>query len=493
MITENSAESGRAFAEYADYDGIGLAELVRKREVSAHDLVASALLAIERVNPKLNALTQVYAKEALIEADRADPDAPFAGVPFLVKDLTIQMAGKRSDSGSRLAQGIVATQDTELMRRFRRAGVIPIGKTTTPEFGANVVTESALTGATRSPWSLGHTPGGSSGGSTAAIAAGVVPLAHGNDGLGSIRIPAANCHLFGLKPTRQRTPSGPSLGELSGGRGVEFVMSRSVRDSAAMLDCVHGMDPGAPHCAPPPHQPFVRALDRPPPQLRIHVMTRTFSGAPVDPECEANVLAAARLCEDLGHHVSEASLDIGWDRFYPALITGACAGGAPGIVAAAEATGRAVTRDMLEPFTWFLYEAGLEISAFDYFRATGEWARVQRLVGVYFETCDLLLTPMLVRPPAAIGELSADPGSLSAGWHDFGGDGYSPFAGLFNVTGQPAASIPFGFSGDGLPLGIHVAGRFGDEATILAFARQIETARSWHETRPPIHYSASRP
>lgn len=478
-----------SLATYGAHDATALAGLVRRKQVSPRELVVAALSAVERLNPQLNAVCQVFAEEALGEAENVSLGAPFAGVPFLIKDLTIQMPGKRCDSGSRFAQGIVADHETELMRRFRRSGVITIGKTTTPELGAKVVTESELTGYTRNPWSLAHTPGGSSGGSSAAVAAGIVPLAHGNDGLGSIRIPASNCNLFGLKPTRQRTPSGPRQGELSGGRAVEFVMSRSVRDSAVMLDCVHGIDAGAPHCAPTPDRPFAQAAAEAPPSLRIAFMTKTFSGARVDPECGDAVLEAAKLCAGFGHQVEEARLDVGWDSFYPALIAGGCASAAAGIVMLGDALARTPSPDNLEPFTWLVYERGRQMSAVDYFQALAEFARVQRVLGTYFATVDILLTPVLTRPPARVGEQSLPPVSVEEAWHDFGGDGYSPFAGLFNITGQPAASIPFAMSKEGLPIGIHAVARFGDEATIFSLASQIESARPWHRRLPPLHAS----
>jgi amidase len=473
--------------DYARYDALGLAGLVRAREVSPLELVESAIDAIERLNPALNFVCHRLYDRARAQARRTDLSAPFAGVPFLLKDLGAQLAGAPYEGGSRLMQGHVSRIDTNLTRRFLDAGLNIVAKSTTPEFGAQINTESLLTGPTRNPWNLERTPGGSSGGSAAAVAAGVVPVAHANDGLGSIRIPASNTGLFGLKPTRQRTPVGPEMGELSGGRGVEFVVSRSVRDSAALLDAVHGADVGAPHWAPPPARPYVEELSVKPAPLKIALMTATFSGAAVDPECVHAVRDTAALCEALGHTVVEAAPAIDWSGYLRAVRVAGGASLSAGLRSVGEALGRPLSPETLEPLTWLSYLEAKDLLALDYFRALDVYAALQRAMGGFFVDYDILVTPMLARPPAPIGWLGAPSDDLDAFWEKFAGDAYSPFAGVFNVTGHPAASIPLHLDRHGLPIGTQIVGRFGDEGAILRLAAQLEHARPWAERRPAVH------
>jgi amidase len=478
---------GISLDEYCSRDAMALAELVRAGQVTSEDLVRTALAAVSLVNPHINAISQLYPDEAVDEARGSLGNGPFLGVPFLVKDLTIQMRGKPCNAGSSFAPAVVAGRDSELMRRFRHAGLVTIGKTTTPEFGAHLVTETRLNGATRNPFDLDHTAGGSSGGSAAAIAAGIVPIAHGNDGFGSIRIPASNCNLFGLKPSRQRTPSGPDRGELSGGRGVEFILSRSVRDSAAMLDATWRPDPGAPHHAPPPVRAYLREIE---PsyrkRLRVAVMTRSFSGAPVHQDCYRAVNRTANACEDLGHVVEEAAPALEWERFLSAALATTASNAAAAITMIADQVGRQPGSADLEPATWLFYEAGRTASASDYFKGMEQWAVAQRCLGRFFEQYDILLTPQLSQPPPRVGSCSSF-STMAELWDFFAGDGYSPFSGLFNVTGQPAASIPSGFDATGLPVGSQLVARFGDEATILSLAAALEEHSPWAHRRPPIH------
>lgn len=475
--------------DYWKYDGLAQAELVSAGQVTALELVESAIEAAARLNPALNAICHDLTERARVLAGQVSTDAPFGGVPFLLKDVGAQMKGVPYECGSRLMRGYVSSYSSNLTERFERAGLITIGKTTTPEFGAQITTESMLTGITRNPWNDNATPGGSSGGAAAAVAAGIVAVAHANDGLGSIRIPAANCGLFGLKPTRQRTPAGPVAAEISGGRGVEFVVSRTVRDSAALLDAVHGPDIGAPHAAPPPHRPYMEELAGPQRPLKIALMERTFTGKHVHADCARSVRLFAATCTDLGHVVEDATPQIDWDAYSRAIRTAGSASFAAGLDAAARAVGRVPSESNLEPLTWLSYLEGRQLSAVDYFAALDTFAALQRAVGRFFARYDALITPMLTQPPADIGWLGTPADDLGVFWEKFGGDAYSPFAGIFNVTGHPAASVPCLITDEGRPLGVQIVARFGDEATLFNLAAQIEEARPWRTQLPPLHIS----
>lgn len=475
--------------EYAQLDATALSHLVKTREISSAELLELSLKAIAQVNPTLNFVSHDLAAHARRTLRDGIADGPFEGVPFLLKDLGAQLAGTPYNAGSRLMEGNVSVKDTNLMTRFKAAGLLTVAKSTTPEFGAQINTEPLITGITRNPWNLDHTPGGSSGGSAAAVAAGVVPLAHANDGLGSIRIPASNCGIFGLKPTRQRTPAGPDAAEISGGRGVEFVVSRSVRDSARLLDCVHGADIGAPHWAPPPSEPYGAAIGKAPRRLRIALMDTTFTGASVAQECRDAARSAALLCHELGHTLSEAAPRIDWEAYLWAVRLAGSASMGAGLQATARAMGREASEDMLEPLTWLCFQEGLTATIPDYFRALGIYAQLQRTMGQFFVDYDILITPVLSKPPAPIGWLGSTPDDVDAYWERFGGDAYSPFAGVFNVTGHPAASLPLHWTEDGLPIGVQLVGGFGEEGLLLQLAAQIEEARPWAQRVPPVHVS----
>lgn len=473
--------------EYWKYDGLGLADLVRRGEVAAIELIEAALQAVTALNPSLNAVCHDLSERARAAAVTTAPDRPFGGVPFFLKDIGAQMRGTPYECGSRLTAGCVSPLDSNLTSRFTGAGLVTIGKTTTPEFGVQITTEPVLTGITRNPWNPGITTGGSSGGSAAAVAAGIVPLAHANDGLGSIRIPAANCGLFGLKPTRQRTPTGPSAGEVGSGRSVEFVVSRTVRDSAALLDAVHGADVGAPYWAPPPARPYLQELAARPIPLRVAVMDRTFTGAAVHPACAAAVRSLAAVCGDLGHRVEEAAPRFDWTSYMSAVRRAGSGTCASGIAAAGRAAGRVPSEQNLEPLTWLVYREGRSLSAGDFISALDTFATLQRGMGTFFDQYDILITPVLSQPPADIGWLGRPDHDLDAFWERFAGDTYSPFTGIFNVTGHPAASIPCGETADRRPIGTQLVARFGDEGALFRLAGQFEQARPWRDRLPSIH------
>jgi amidase len=474
--------------DYTAFDGLGLAHLVRSKEVSAEELLRTALKALERVNPKLNAVIGTLEAEAQAALERGLPEGPFTGVPFLIKDLALHAANVPCEMGSRLARGVMFPHDTSLMARFRKSGVVTIGRANTPEFGFNASTEPVANGPTRNPWNLEHSPGGSSGGSAAAVLAGIVPLAHANDGGGSIRIPAASCGLFGLKPTRGRTPGGPDTGDALNGLGIEHVISRSVRDSAAMLDATQGGDPGDPYQIARPERPYLEEVRREPGRLRIALCRTPASGAPVSPECVAAVEDVARLCQSLGHEVVEAAPRYDVAKFDHAN----------GILwvtnlqlfaeSISQGLGRPLGEEMLEATTWASVQYGRTLKALDLQVALAEMNQVSREVSRFFVEHDVLLTPVTAQPPLKLGVLNANARLSALEWlnHIFT---LNPFTALFNGTGQPAMSVPLHWSAQGLPIGSQFVGRWGDEATLFRLAGQLERARPWATRRPPVHAS----
>lgn len=473
--------------EYAELDATALADLVRRGEATAVELAELACQALDRVNPHLNATAQTPPWDLVMEEARRVPtEAAFAGVPFLVKDLILRVSGLPCRQGSLLTEVQPATRNSELMERFRRAGMVTIGSTATPAFGSHVTTQSLLYGTTHNPWDLAYSPGGSSGGSAACVAAGVVPMAHANDGNGSIRVPASACHLFGLKPTRQRTPTGPDAGDLLGGRGVEFVVSRTVRDAARLLDVVHGPDPGAPSIPPSPPRTFSEAVDQSGPQLRIAFNTNSFSGERSSAECAAAVEHLAHLCAARGHRVEELQPSMDWGYFQDGLLKIVSAGAYAAVRGAAEALGIEPTPDCVDPQLWTLYRRGGEVSAFELLRAQNAMAKAQRDIGRFFADIDLLLTPVLMREPMRNDEFESVNSSIDAFWGVFSGDAYSPFSGCFNVSGQPAASIPAKINSSGLPIGVQVVAPFAREDLIFQVASEIEEAAPWQGQKPPI-------
>jgi len=494
-----------SFADYVRHDGLGLAELVRSGAVSATELLETALARIEEHNPSLNAVIRRRDEQVRAEASRVDPAAPFAGVPFLLKDLLATLAGEPTANGNRLAANLTMARDSELVRRFRAAGVLIAGRTNTPEFGLTPYTEPVLYGPTQNPWSLAHSPGGSSGGSAAAIAAGFVPLASGGDGGGSIRIPASCCGLFGFKPSRGMTPTGPEFGELWHGFAIEHVLSRSVRDSAAMLDATAGADAGAPYAAPARARPFLDEVSTDPGRLRIAFTHKPLFGhGAVHDDCIAGLEATARLLESLGHHVEEAAPPLDRDACALAFVTVLAGETRAEIEHLAQVMQRKPRAADFEPATYSLGLLGRSISAAAVAGAMRTLQLTARTMAPFFERFDLLLTPTLAAPPALIGALQPSAAeqrlmrivnSLDAGWllnmlgvikplaaKTFD---YMPFTPLFNVTGQPAMSVPLHWSGAGLPIGMQFVTRLGDDATLFRLAGQLERARPWFGRRPP--------
>jgi amidase len=474
-----------SFDEYARLDGTALAEMIRRRDVSAAEVRDVAIAAIERFNPKLNAVLEVLRDSSADDVAKLRVDAPFAGVPFLIKELALHAANAPYRMGSRLGAGVSFPTDTELMARFRRAGLVTVGTTQTPEFGYCGTTEPIAFGPAHNPWKLGHSPGGSSGGSGAAVGARLVPIAHANDGGGSIRIPASSNGLVGLKPTRGRTPSGPDAADPLFGHAIEFAVTRSVRDAAALLDAVAGPDVGAPSQL-VANGSFLEQSRRPGRRLRIACMTQSPFGAELHPECAASMQRTRALLNDLGHEVIDAMLTADWELFTKHVHVIWCVGTAAAIAMAARATDRPISLDTLETATLACYEDGCRMTGLDVADALGYFNGVSRKVGHYFETIDVLLSPVAAQPPPKHGVIDQNaPGIDGITWTKRTFEWF-PFTPLFNATGQPAISVPLHWSRDGLPMGSQFVGRFGAEATLLQLAQQLEEAAPWADRRPPL-------
>ncbi len=472
------------FDDYDNYDGLGLAELVKRGEVSPGDLVEAAIMRIEKLDPALNAVVHRAFDCARDEAKRELPDGPFKGVPFLIKDLGCPVGGMPRSSGSRFMRDEVPAEDGILTRRYRHAGMIILGKTNTPEFGITGTTESAHLGPCRNPWNPEYISGGSSGGSAAATASGMVPLAHASDGLGSIRIPAACCGLVGLKTTRDRNPSGMNDPDRILGFGVDHVVSRTVRDSAAMLDWTGQPEPGCPYAVPAKERPYLEEIRREPGRLRIAFSTATPSGRPIDPEIESALHATAKQLEALGHDVFEANIDIDYRKLYAAQGTISSANAAANLARMAERIGREPNEDELERLTWAGVRHGQKQSGEDVMRAWGTFRVLCRELVAAYENFDVFLTPVLGTDPPKVGHIDTvglDPREVGKRQARI-----FPFTPPCNFTGQPAISLPLALSEAGLPIGMQFAGRYADEATLFRLSAQLEQAVPWADRRPAV-------
>jgi amidase len=470
--------------ELALMDATAQAELVRRRDIKPIELVDAAIERIERVNPAINAVVTTMYDEARSIAGGLLPDGPFTGVPYLLKDLGDSYAGVRLTSGSALLRDFVPDHDSELVARLKRAGLVVLGKTNTPEFGMLPTTEPRLFGPSRNPWNTEITTGGSSGGAAAAVAAGLVPAAHGGDAAGSIRIPSSCCGVFGLKPTRGRTPAGPDYGDYLGGLAIHHAITRSVRDSAALLDATAGPDAGDPYWAPPPARPFVQEVGSDPGRLRIAFTTEAFTGVPVHDDCVRAVRDAAKLCSDLGHEVEERVPKMDGDAASQAFITVFAGCFAMLMDDAARMAGRAVTSADVEPFSWAMYEMGRQTNAPEYLLAVLALQRIARDVAHFFDHHDLWLTPTLAEPPVPLGTFDSPPESPLLALSRMAQ--FVPFTPVCNVTGQPGMSVPLYWNDDGLPIGTQFFARFGDEAMLFRLAAQLEAARPWADRIPPV-------
>ncbi|MBI4964481.1 MAG: amidase [Desulfomonile tiedjei] len=474
------------FDEIAFLDATTQAELVRNKEIAPAELVEAAIERIERLNPSLNAVITPMYDQARQRATGPIPVGPFSGVPFLMKDIIAFCEGVRMAMGTPLLCGFVPDHDSELTLRFKKAGLIALGKTNTPEFGLLPTTEPVAFGPTRNPWDTERTTGGSSGGSAAAVASGMVPMAHANDGGGSIRIPASCCGVFGLKPTRARNPLGPDFGDILSGLVCEHAVTRSVRDSAALLDATAGPDIGDPYCAPLPRRPFLEEVGADPGRLRIALSSDFPFGRPPHEDCMTAIKETAALCESLGHVVEEAAPSMTRNSAeetgaFIAIWAAGCAATVDTIAAIGNIT---PTEQMFEPLTFAIYQQGREISASRYLRAVTTLQRLTRDMARFFADYDVMLTPVLAEPPVPLGTFDAPKDNPMKAWERV--VAFAPYTALFNATGQPAMSVPLFWNKDGLPIGSHFVGRFGDEPTLFRLAAQLEQARPWASRRPRV-------
>jgi amidase len=490
--------------EYLQHDATALARRVQAGDLTADELVEIALTRIEVFNPRLNAVVRLMTDDARRSA--AKPlSGSFTGVPFLAKDLGSMYAGHPTSSGSRYLANTVVDWDSELASRVKSTGVSVVGKTNTPEWGLLPVTESALFGPCRNPWDRDLSPGGSSGGAGAAVATGIVPMAGGGDGGGSIRIPASCCGLFGLKPTRGRTPTGPNRGQLWRGATIEHVLTRSVRDSAAMLDATEGPDVGAAFEIAPPTRAYTEEVGAPAGRLKVAWTTTPCVPTDVHPDCIAAVEDAARLLEELGHDVVEDDVPINGQEFSQNFLTVIAGELGADLRDAERFVGRPPGRGDLEPSTRALGLISEALSAQEFARALRGLELLGRQVGTFFEDYDIILTPTLSRPPPPIGTIgstAAEQAQLrflglfgsgrlmkAAGLIEKAAQSaldFIPWTPIYNVTGHPAMSVPLFWNSAGLPVGVHFVGRFGREDVLFRLAAQLEEARPWFDRLPPI-------
>ena len=469
--------------DLSSIDGLGLAELVKTGDVTPAELLEATIDRIERLNPRLNCIVDRLDLQAREAASGELPNGSFSGVPFLLKDLLAAYAGAPLTEGSKFLDGYVPDHDSELVRRLKASGLVIVAKTNTPEFGILGTTEPELFGPVQNPWDTSRTAGGSSGGSAAAVAAGIVPMAHANDGGGSIRIPASCCGVFGLKPTRARNPLGPDHGDLMSGLVAEHAVTRSVRDSAALLDATAGPDLGDPYWAPPAGGSFLEEVGKDPPKLRIALSVEAPTAVPVQRDCVDAARNAADLCEELGHRVEEARPALEPQHLAEAFdVVWAC-GVAASIEGWGRRRGRGVDEGCVEPLSWEIYQYGRKKLGVDYLLAVGELQRMARTIAQFHQMYDIWLTPTLSAPPMTLGWFDSTPENPLRGYERDAE--FCPFTPVQNFTGQPAMSVPLWWNSEELPVGVHFAARFGEEATLFRLASQLEQARPWKHRWPP--------
>jgi amidase/6-aminohexanoate-cyclic-dimer hydrolase len=470
--------------DYENYDALGLAELVKRGETSPEALLEEAILRAEKCDGEIGSIIIRMFDEARQAIADGVPNGPFEGVPFLLKDLHLAWPGVRLTNGSKLFADFVPEIESELVARYRRSGLVVFGKTHSPEYGLTTTTESQLFGQTKNPWDLGHTSGGSSGGASAAVAAGILPMANASDGGGSIRIPASCCGLFGMKPTRGRTPMGPAAGEGWAGMSGVHAVSRSVRDSAALLDATAGADLGAPYAAQPPSRPFLEEVSRPPDPLRIAVQRTAWNGMETHSDCLLALDDAAALCRDLGHQIEEMSFEVDSSVLAPATLTILSANTRAMMEERARALGRDLSEDDVEPGTWALSNLSQNHSAIDYVEAVRTIHATGRSLAQHLIGYDMVLSPTMAAPPHPLGLLSlSNPERIAQGLAVLQTIGFTQLA---NVTGHPAMSVPLYWNDQGLPIGVQFMGRMDGEGALYRLAGQLEAARPWFGRRPTL-------
>jgi amidase len=484
---------------YKNYDGLGLAELMKKKELQPKEVLAEAIKTIEQHNPELNAVINKFYEKAEKVADTIALNGTFAGVPMLLKDITQEIKDEKITSGSKVYQSYLAKGDSEYVKQVRKTGAVFVGQTNVPEFALMGITEPAFYGPTRNPWNLDHTPGGSSGGSAAAVASGMVPIAGANDGGGSIRIPGAYCGLFGLKPTRGRTPVGPNYGRYWQGASVDHILSRTVRDSAAMLDEISVFEKYAAFHAMPNIGKYLQQLQTPlDKKLTIAFSVQSPLGTEVHQECKEAVIKTAKLLESMGHNVVEVDAPVDGKRMAKSYLTMYFGEVAAAITSIEEIIGRKVKMNDVEPTTWILGLVGKATSAEEFVLSIREWDKAAFAMEQFHETYDFYLTPTTAFPPSKIGEL--DPSSSEkmamqiTGKLGLGGLlkkvgtveqvaennlRRTPFTQLANLTGQPAMTIPFHLTSNGLPVGVQFMAARGREDLLFSLAGQLEQSEYW--------------
>ncbi|MFC1858174.1 amidase [Thermodesulfobacteriota bacterium] len=474
------------FTEYENYDALGLTELVRRKEVKPIELVETVIERIERINPVLNCVnikTYDLARELAAGPLR---DGPFDGVPFLLKDLATMYAGVKTTSGCNFYRDYVATEDSIVVRRLKRAGLILVGKTNTPELGSSPSTEPRLYGPTRNPWNLNCMAGGSSGGAAAAVAARIVPVADGSDGGGSIRTPASNSGVVGLKPSRGRVPLAPHYGDLWYGQVCLGCLSRTVRDSAAYLDIVGGPLTGDPYQPAKPACPFLEEVVTDPGRLKIGLVTKSITGDPVETVCVKAVEETAKQCAELGHEIAETQFTFDYDRAIKSFNRAARVLLLMALEDGEKMVGRKAAQEDFESLSWLMFELGKKVTGVQHARDIEGLRHCSRQIAHDCEPFDIVLTPTMPVPPQKLGtyEMNGPPETART----FGSllKSHLAFTMPFNISGQPAMSLPLHWSDDGLPVGVQIVARYADEATIFRLAGQIEKARPWIHRKPPV-------
>jgi len=475
--------------EYAASDGLGLAELVRRKQVSPRELAASAARAVETVNPAVNAVVELYGDRIDGLDEAALGPGPFRGVPFLIKDVGGHEQGRTIENGSRLCQGMRAAIDTNLIRLLRASGVNVLGRSNAPEYSIAGTTENALYGNTSTPWRLGYSAGGSTGGGAAAVAAGIVPIAHGSDIGGSIRIPASWCGGVGLKPSRGRISFGPALDEGGFGLAMNFVQTKTVRDAAAMLDCLAIPQPGDPFVIPKPAEPYAAFVGRPAPRLKIAWSAKPLMDAPVDAEVAAAVAATAKLLVEMGHAVSEDHLDFDGEEANRVMLSLWFFGFDRRLEDLAQKTGRTIGPHTLEPVTLKIYEFSKRLDPHGFQAALAYMNAARRRIGAFFARYDVWLSP-------TTAQVAEPHGLYHQGRTDLSAEAYLPFADRpiqfcfpYNVAGLPAISLPLAWHSSGLPIGLQLGARPAEEHVLIQLAAALEEARPWRDRLPPVHAS----
>lgn len=473
-------------SEYGQYDGLGLAELVRRKEITARELAELFVLAVEKVNPRINSVIEVY-QDALDIADQAAGHAGFfAGVPFLRKDIGATQAGRLQEMGSRLFKGHTPDDDSYLMTRFNQAGLMTLGRSTVPELAIAGQTESILQGITRNPWDLERMAGGSSGGAAASVAAGITPVAHASDGGGSIRIPASCCGVIGLNPSRGRISGGPNRQDPMFGLAREFIVSRTVRDSAAMLDAVSGAGVGDPFIIVEPKRPYTEEFEAPCGNLRIAYTVEPWADHRLDPEIVKAVHKAASVCEEMGHVVEAAAPRLDLEKANQ-IVMNVFGLAAAGTAQYARALGKEISLDYLEPSTVKMIEHAQKLTLAQVLESFEAMRHIRLAVGRFFQKFDLLVTPSLSLLPQPHGLFSTKRDDLDP--YEFWQNDFKIFQhmGLFNVSGTPSVSLPLGHSESGLPIGVQFAAGFANEALLIRIAAAFEKAMPWADRKPPIY------